>query len=516
MKTKNIPNVNQGRVVRTLRNTIYGVTSQIVIVILNFITRSVFIKFLSVELLGINGLLTNVLLIFSLTELGLGGAIVYSMYKPIAENNYKKVASLMHFYKYTYMIIGLLTAVIGLSMYPFIQYLVKGYSDYSTLRVVYLLFLFNSVVSYFFSYKRTLLTADQKEYIISKFRVSISIVKTVTQIVSLILFKNFYVYLGIQIIMTVLENVLISLYVKKRYNNLQQYKKERLSYSEKKEIFNNVKALFIYKVGSIALDGTDNIIISTFVGVTSLGILSNYVLIVTSLTMMLSHFTKAITASVGNFVVKETKERQLELLNIINFVFYIIHSYCVVCLVALLNPLIYVWIGDQYTLSLSIVIVLALNWYLYGMMSPFWTFRATLGLFKHGKYRPILSAFMNIIVSIMLAKWLGLIGVLLGTTITRILTNLWFDPYIIYKYGYNEKPYQYYIQWIKLFMILCLTIGLTMYMTSLTTGTGLFFIFIDLFVCVFVWLIINFIMFFKSVELITLMKMIRPEFTKNR
>ena len=255
----------------------------------------------------------------------------------------------------------------------------------------------------------------------------------------------------IQIICTFAENYLVSRKADKLYPYLKEYKKEKLEKSEIKTIFNNVKALMIYKLGSTILDGTDNIIISAFLGVAWVGKLSNYTLILGALSMVTYQFTNAVTASVGNFIVKESKERQEFLLKTITFANFLIYGFSFVCLVTLMNPFIELWIGKEYLLDMQTVFIISLNWYIFGMMNSIWTFRSTMGLFVHGQYRPAISAIINVVISLMLVEQMGLLGVLLGTTITRFVTNVWYDPLIVYKHGLQKSVKNYYFNWMIVF-----------------------------------------------------------------
>lgn len=452
------------RTQNTIRNTVYGISTQILTVVISFITRTVFIEFLSVEYLGVNGLFTNILTVLSLAELGFGGAMVYSMYQPLAKKDYAILKELMHFYSKVYRVIGLTVGALGLLLVPFLNFIIKDTSNISNLTVIYLLFLLNSVSSYFFSYKRSILQADQKQYIISKNYLFFNILKSLIQIIVLILFKNYLLFLAIQVLSTFMENLFISRKVNEIYPFLKLNNNVELDSKEKKRIWTNVKALMIYKVGSAALDGTDNIIISSFVGVSAVGYLSNYTLIVGSVSMVLQQLTNAVTGSIGNYVATEKIEKQENLFYNIVFMYFVIFGFSFVALFMLLNPFITLWIGEEYTLPNFTVFAISFNWYITGIMNPIWTFRSTKGLFIYGRYRPVISAVINVIVSILLAfKW-GLLGVLLGTTITRLSTNSWYDPYIVFKHGFNKSPRTYYKKQIMYFISLFVPVLILTYL----------------------------------------------------
>lgn len=454
----------KGRIENSIKNSILGVIVQGTNVLLGLLVRTVFIRCLSREYLGINGLFTNILTMLSLAEMGIGSAIVYNMYKPIADGDEIQIAKLMNFYRKAYVIIGCVVAVCGICITPFLGYIIKDQPNIPNITFIYLLFLANTVFSYFFAYKRSIFSADQRERVLHFFRLLFYIARSIVQILILLVVQSFIAYLICQILYTLLENIVVSIYADREYPFLKEHRNDALSKTETKSIIENVKALFIYKIGSTALDGTDNIIISAFDGVISVGLLSNYSLVTGSVQMLLSQITASLTGSVGNFVAQEAQDRQEKLLERITFLNFLIYGGSFVVLVSCLSPFVAVWAGASYVLDSTAVFIHCLNMYIYGMMNAIWTFRSTMGLFMHGKWRPLISAVINIVVSILLAQKLGLLGVLLGTTVTRVTTNVWYDPYIVYKHGLKKPVLRYYIQWSGYFLICC---ALTFLLNSL-------------------------------------------------
>jgi O-antigen/teichoic acid export membrane protein len=458
---------NLSRTGNSIKNTIYGILTQILTVLISFATRTVFIEYLSVEYLGVNGLFTNILTVLSLTELGFGGAMIYSMYLPLAVQDHNKLRGLMNFFSKIYTIIGVVFGVFGLFLIPFLSIFIKDTPNISNLTLIYLLFLANSVASYFYAFKRSILQADQKQFIISKNSLIFTFIKAILQVIILIIFKSYLLFLTIQVVITITENLFISQKVKAMYPYLKNISESSLDSFEKTAIWTNVKALMIYKVGSTVLDGTDNIIISSLIGIATVGYLSNYTLIVGSVSMILQQITNALTGSIGNFVATEEVDKQEDLFNRIVFIYFFIYGFSFVALFMLLNPFITIWIGKEYILPNSIVFVIAFNCYITGIMNPVWTFRSTKGLFIHGKMRPLISAIINVVVSIILAIYWGLIGVLIGTTITRLTTNFWYDSYIIFRHGFKKSPKLYYINQLLYFISLSIPFILLEYLFRL-------------------------------------------------
>ena len=437
---------NSRRLENSVKNLSNAMISQGISLILNFLVRTVFVIYLNEEYLGTNGLFSNILSILSLAELGFGTAMVYNMYKPLVNNDQRKIKALMKLYAKVYTIIGIIVAIIGIGLMPFLDYIIKDTSGIENLKFIYLIFLIDCVCSYFFAYKRSILTADQKEFICSQYKYIFTIVKSVLQIITLVIFKNFILYLLIQILFTLLENIFISIKVNNIYPFLKEKNNEKLSKNELMLIKNDVKALVLTKLGHVMLTGTDNIIISTFIGIGVVGILSNYNLIINSVVMVISQIMTSLTGSIGNYIASNNKRNNELLFKRVEFVNFWIYSFCMICLIFLLNPFIKLWIGEKYILNQVNVIVLSINFLISGIMSTLWTFRSTIGLFTQGKYRPIFAAILNIVISVILAKSIGVVGVLLGTIISRLLVNLWYDPYIIYKFGFDKSVKSYYLR----------------------------------------------------------------------
>lgn len=507
---------NTNRLKNSMNNMVNGLLSQFISLILSFVVRTFFVIYLSKEYLGVNGLFANILTVLSLAELGFGTAMIYSMYNPLANDDKNKLQILMRLYSKVYTLLGIVVALLGISFIPFMDYIVKDRPNVDNLTLIYIMFLADSVLSYFFSYKRSILSADQKEYILSKYRYIFTIIKSVLQISILILFRSFILYLLVQIIATIMENIYISYKVDKLYPFLKYENKDKLPVMELKRITNDVKALVLTKFGHVMLNGTDNIIISTFVGITWVGTLSNYTLIINSVVMVLSQISASVTGSIGNYIAKESKENQYNLFKKVDFINYWLYGFSTIALIILINPFIELWIGQEYVLNQITVVVLAINFAISGIMSTLWTFRFTMGLFTQGKYRPIIAAFFNIILSVILGKSIGLVGVLLGTTISRLLVNLWFDPYIIYKYGFEKNVVKYYISYI-LRIALISVIAIAIYFIKiivLKNGINLINFIILFTICIFLPNIILIVIYNKKTEFIYVKKILKSILVK--
>ena len=278
--------------------------------------------------------------------------------------------------------------------------------------------------------------------------------------------KQIIIYLSVQVLCTVLENITASVYADRCYPFLKLYSTEKLSKQEQKHIFRDIRSMLIYKIGGVALNGTDNIIISAFDGLISVGVLSNYSIIVGGIQALITKITGGLTGSIGNYIAKESKDNCEKLLLKVTFLNYLLYGMCFVGCMAVINPFITIWAGDKYVLGFWTVFVFCLNIYIEGTMTPVWTFRTTMGLFSHGRFLPLVAAGINIIVSILLARRMGLIGVLLGTTFSRFFAGIWPAPYIIYHYGLMKKAGSYYGKWFINLFIVCLDIWLISFLSD--------------------------------------------------
>lgn len=507
---------DKNRTSNSIKNISFGLFVQILALIMSFATRTVFIRFLSLEYLGINGLFTNILMVLSLAEMGLGSVMVYSLYKPFSTNCNERISSLLRYYSKVYKWIGFIVGVIGLTLIPFLHLVIKANQDIDNIVFIYILFLCNSVFSYFFMSSRNIIFADQKSHIVSKYKIVFLLIRTTLQIFVLFLFKNFIIYLITQIICLLLENFIVYRKVGLLYPYIKHRSPINLNKIEKKEIWSNVRAQLVYRLGIVALDGTDNIIISAYISLAMVGTLSNYLLIISSLTLIVNQFIIAVTASIGDFIVKETKDRQEFLLKTITFVNFIIFGFLFACMYSLSNTFISLWLGLEYLMDKNIIFILGFNWFIYGLLSGVWTFRQSMGLFKKGILMPVISAILNIVISIFLVNRIGVLGVLIGTTITRFLTNLWFDPLIVYKFGLKKKVNYHYAETLLYICYGVVLVLLTSVIVNLIHIDGLFGFVIQVFIAIFVTGSLIFISFGRNKKMIYIIEGVKNAFKKDR
>ncbi|MDQ1000340.1 O-antigen/teichoic acid export membrane protein [Neobacillus niacini] len=436
--------MSESRTKNTARNITFGTLNQVVTLLLNFINRTIFIKILGPEYLGINGLFSDILMMLSLADLGFGTAMIYSFYKPLAENDNKKVAALIKFYRKVYSIIASCVFVIGLTLVPFLRYIVNLESPIAYLEVYYLLFLSNTVISYLFVYKASIISADQKNYLISKYQMKVNFYRTVFQSLILLLTRNYLLYLFIQVIATFINNIIISRLADKLYPYLIN-SRQKLDRNEKKHIFENMKSIFIYKISGVLLTGTDNILISMMIGTIWVGIYSNYILVLTAINSLINIIYSSVTASIGNVIVTEKPKKLFEIFKSMQTVSLVISCFVTVCLYMLINDLINIWLGPDYILDDLILISIIFNFYLGSVIHPIWSYREATGLFVQTKYIMLFAAILNIFLSVLMGKYLGLAGIIFASSISRLVTYFWYEPNLLFRVYFEEKAKKYYI-----------------------------------------------------------------------
>lgn len=427
----------RSRLSYSLINSFVSTTAQIITVLIGFFLQSVFIKSLGATYLGVKGLFSNILTVLSFTELGIGTAITFSLYKPLAEDNKHVVSLVMHFFKRAYEIIGVVVGVLGILIIPFIHLMI--HKSVPHIYLFYILYLTNTVISYFYTYKRTLLNADQKNYINQINQITFRIIQSVLQLVVLYLFKSFLWFLIIQLACTFISNVLISVKVNKMYPYLLDKKlyDGKLPEYTKDEIIKNTIGSVGSKIGIIVVDSTDNVLISFFKGLYWVGLYSNYMLVVNNLINVFGQALGAVTASVGNLNAEsDDRDYQYEIFNRCFYIDYFCTFVCSTCLLTLFNPFISVWVGARYRFNFLLVFAIVINFVLKGLRQTCFSFIGAYGLYPKDGKKAVIESIVNFVLSIIYIKYcnLGVLGVVLGTVSSNVLVN-WYEPYMVIKYG---------------------------------------------------------------------------------
>ena len=444
---------SESRLKNSIRNSAFGLFAEVTTLILGFFVRSVFVKTLAEDYLGVNGLFTNILQVLSFAELGIGNAIVFSLYKPIREKDSARIRQYVYFYKQAYRIIGAIVLAFGLLLVPFLNVIIVDKPNIpDNLVVIYLLYLANTVFSYFCVWKRTFMTANQERYIGTVVEQIFTIIQVIVQIVLLHTTHNFILYLATMIVCNQVRNLIIARICSKRYPVVNEKPEVDLTKEEKKSIFSNVKALFVYKLSGVVLGSTDNILIQAIINFRSVSLYSNYSMLITNFRLLANQLLNGITASVGDLNASDDNKAKENVFYRLLFVSFWLYGFLCVGFVSSVEYLINAWLGYNFSLPIGTVMAIAFSFYVEGMQFAGFTYRTTMGLFKESVVAPVASAVINIILSIILGYKMGMSGIFIATGISRLVTTTWVDGYLVFKKRLDKSPLRFYTTYITYFL----------------------------------------------------------------
>lgn len=454
------------RTINTIRNATVGTVMQLLSMIVSFIARAVFARTLAVEYLGVESVFTDLISMLSIAELGFSTAIMYSLFHPLNNQDFKKVNSIMKFYKRVYVTIGLTIFMLGVILLPFLKILVNDVPTITeNIYLIFILFLLNSVISYFFAYKQTLISATQNDYIVQIVTKSFTIISNLIQIVLLIVTRNFTIYLIIKIITTFLINWYLSYTANKLFPYLDINNAENIDHDELRDIKKNIFAMFFHKIGYRIVFSTDNIFISVFSTIANAGKYSNYNLLTNSIALLIDNVLNASLASVGDLKTEDDLKKAQQIYKHLLFMNYFTYAFFSTILMVMMNDFIDLWLGKDYMLSMLTVLLIVANFYIHGMRRTTIIFRDSWGLFYYDRYKPILEIISNLIFQTILGLFFGLNGIVFGTSLTILATSFWIEPYILYKYGFNSSSKSYFLKYLS-FAIKLIIVSLVMILLS--------------------------------------------------
>lgn len=434
------------RLKNSLINSVVGLTMQVLVMVASFVSRAYFSKVLTVEYLGLESVFSDIINVLSITELGFATAIMFTLYKPIRENNYIKINSILKLYRSVYFFIGSFIFLFGLILLPFVNRFVQEYSSIAAnVYFVFILYILNSTLSYFFSYKQALITAYQKDFIVQLIQKGYTIVSHIIEVIVLVYTKSYIDYLIVRIINTLLVNFTLSCIANKKFEFLDIKNAISLSQKEIKEIKANVKAMFLHKIGYKIVFSTDNLFISFFASLKYAGMYSNYVLITSSVALLIDMLLNGSVASIGDLKQDNDPQKSEIIFQKINFINNFLYSFASSVIFILLGDFIKLWLGSNYLLGTTPLSLIILNFYIHGMRRTVINFRDSWGLFYKDRYKPIFEVCINIFLQIVLGKIYGFVGILIGTSLTILFTSFWIEPYVLYKYGFHQGLLRYFI-----------------------------------------------------------------------
>lgn len=450
-----------GRVQKAAKNIFFGYISNFMILILGFWQRDVFIRVLGETLLGVNTLYADILSVLSLAELGVGTALNYSLYKPVANRDYEKIKSYMRLYKKAYLTIACVIAVIGLAVSPFLPLLIKPESRSGIavreLVIYYLIFLFNTVSTYFVAYKYSLVNAEQKDYIQTNITTITKIVTVCFQIIVLNITRSFFLYLLTHAVIELLQKIAVSIYLNRLYPYLRERNVEKLTKEETDVVVTKSKALMFHKIGDVARLQTDSIIITYFIDVASVGFVGNYNYIITYGANFINLIFNSVISGLGNLVATESKEKQYSIFKVYRFFACWLYGFAAVGFWLLLTPLVAgLWLDESWKLGQAVLSLILVDFYFKGGRVVLLNYKIAAGVFEQDRYLSIIQGGVNLVISIIGAKYIGLAGVYIGTVISGVMANL-IRPVIIYRDCFSRSAWAYFKDSLK---YICTILGI--------------------------------------------------------
>ena len=425
----------------------FSTIGSITVYVTTFLMQTLFIYYLGTEYNGVKGLFTSILGTLSLAELGISTAISFSLYKPLADNDKTKIQALIKFYKNAYRFVALVVGVLGLSLVPFLKFIVKGGENIEHITLIYILYLMDTVFSYLIIYKSTLLEADQKSYLMTNIYTVSNLIILIVQSLIIIIFRNFILYLVIQIVLGFASKYIVNRYVDKTYPYLREKNDSQLTSEERTTIFNKIKALLVHKIGYVAITQTDNIIMSSFINIATVGICCNFTMIIKIINDLVTSFFVASAPGLGNVIATETMERKISVFKKYDFLVFVLYGWSAICLYFLLTPFITIWLGGDKLIDNLSVMLLCVNYYFAGQRISLENTKNAAGIVEQDAPLSIIEAVVNLAVSIVCVRLMGLPGIFIGTFVSSFIPNIG-KPVVLYKYLFHRNVGEYFKKYI--------------------------------------------------------------------
>lgn len=503
------------RTSNSIKNIYITILAQIIITLLGFISRKVFLNSLGTEYLGVNGLLTNVLSMLSLVEGGIGVSITYNLYRPLAENDRNKIIALVQLYKRLYGFLAIAIFILSLSLYPFLDNLIKADSKISFIGVVYFIFVIKNMISYLNAHKWSLINADQKGYVLAKYNLIFNVFMTLSKIIVLLLTNNYILYLIIEVFIFIIQNLWNGKVVNGYYSYIKTKEKYSVDNQTKQNLITNVKAIFFHNIGKYCVFGTDNILISSLISIRAVGLYSNYTMITGQLSSLLAPFVYGVGASVGNLIATESKTKNYEIFKVINLINFWIYSLCVIFLFNLLEPFIDWWLGKGLLLDRLTFVVILINFYIAGMRGSINIFKNNAGIFSADKYFPLIESVINLSMSLILVKYFDLAGIFIGTTISSLAIPVWTQSKLVYNCVFDKSVFEYFKSYVFFIGVTLLVgMGVTTLCNTLVPWSGFLALVVKGLICVIITNLTYLIIFCRTKEFHYLWGVFKPMINK--
>lgn len=484
------------------RNIIFGTCLKLYQIVVPFLMRTIMIYFMGVQYLGLNSLFTSVLQVLNLAELGVGSAMVYSMYKPVAEHDNNTICALMGLYRKYYRIIGMVVLAAGCVIIPFVPHLIK--SDVPEGINIYVLYVMNLLATVFtywlYAYKNSILQAYQRNDIVSKVTIITDTIKYILQIFTIVFLKNYYMYVLVLILLQIASNIITAAVVTRMY---PEYRcKGSLPKEEVAQINSRIRDLFTSKIGAVIVNSADTVVISAFLGLTVLAIYQNYFFIISSVIAFIAVVFSSCTAGIGNSIIVETKEKNYNDFKKFTFLIAWIAGFCTVCIVCLMQPFMNIWMNgnEKLMLGMSEVVCFCIYFFVYEIQQLLLTYKDAAGMWHEDKYRPLVTALTNLALNIIMVQFFGLYGVLLSTVISIIFIGMPWLFYNLFTVLFKRNAAKYVIR-VVYYTVITIVISIITYsVCSLVPFTGIAELIVKLIICIIVPNLLFFATLFKFEE----------------
>ncbi len=487
------------RSVNSVKNFSSGFLITIIVTFLGFLTRKVFVDNIGVEYLGLNGLLLNILGVMSLLEGGFAVSVVYNLYKPLADDDRPRILALLQLYRKVYRYIAVGIVLFSIIIYPFLGVFIDNFSELPNVTIVYFLFVFNSIIQYFTAYKFSLINADQKQYKLTVINLGYQIILNIAKLLILYITSSYILYLLVESVCILGLNIAVVCKVNKLYPYVVTKVKYKLDKTTVRQIVTNVKALFFNSFGTYMQHSTDNIIISSTVGLAITGLYANYTLIVSAVNSFSHQLLNSVSESVGNLIATETTEKIVRVFNVLHMMNFIVISSICIILLNTLNPFILWWLGQEYVLDNLTTFVIILNIYIMDMRYIILIFKIKSGIFRPDRYATIIQGVINLVFSLILVRYFGITGVLLGTTISLMMVNFWVMPYLVYKYVLKKPVYKYFITYVLYALLGIITYFISSILcNNISVGNGLLKVVLNGIVTLFTIVLMYLVILYKN------------------
>lgn len=449
------------RTKHTLLNMTAGLGNQLIITVLSFISRTVFINSLGIDYLGVNALFTSILAMLSLAEAGIGSSIIYNLYKPVADHDVPKIQALMQLYKKSYLVIAGIVMLLGLGLLPFLDTFVKD-TSVEHLTLIYFMFLINTAAPYLFVYKHSFLNVNQKNYIVTAVFSASSIVSTSVKIAIIYFTENYILFLVVESVITISTSIILAVVVDKMYPFLKQKTSHKIDAETKANFIKNMKAIMLQNIGTYFIFGVDSILISTFISVAAVGLYSNYKMLIDICRTFVNQVFTSMYHSVGNLVAKENAETVYRIYRVTMLLNFWLYSLFAVLLYLLVQPFIKLWIGEQYLMGQAVLLISVITFYERGMRNSITTVKNTAGIFHEDRFAPLCQAAINLGVSLLLVKHMGITGIFVGSLVSALAVPFWSTPYLVYRKVFRQPLHRYFASYVYYAAVgtgACLAVG---------------------------------------------------------